>query len=127
MHWCIAREGFGDGSVLWCEEHLVAFTHIVPPGQGRAGGQSIMLQGAGTVCVHNIDTRMVQQCSAAHTLCRRGRGGWGAAAKKMIGQCQPADLVPAPSSPPRQSPPSPTPNEPPPKTYIPPGVDKGGG
>ena len=41
-HWFIA--GVKVLAMLWCEEHLVAFTHIVPPGQG---GHSIMLQGGG--------------------------------------------------------------------------------
>ena len=102
-HWCIALVKVL--AKLWCEKHLVAFTHIVPPGQG---GQSIMV---GKVQVHNIDSG-----GRAHGLCSRQGGR---AAKKMRAQCQPTDLVPAPSSPapphPPQSPPPPTPNEPPPR------------
>ena len=40
-----AGEGFGDGSMRWCEEHLAAFTHIVPPGQGGGRAQHHAAEG----------------------------------------------------------------------------------
>ena len=63
-HWCIALVKVL--AKLWCEKHLVAFTHIVPPGQG---GQSIMV---GKVQVHNIDSG-----GRAHGLCSRQGEGEG--------------------------------------------------
>ena len=87
---CIAGEGFGDGSMLWCcEHHLVAFTHIVPPGQG--GHSSMMLHRA--QCAQYWEEEEEASAAAA------GFTSSQEDERTMLWQCQPTDLVPAPSSP----------------------------